>query len=318
MLYRLMPKGYRSKIETLLRYSGSRKKPSSFVGYSFVCSLGAALLLGTLFRQYFLFVFALSFVSALGMLHLFLYVAVDRRTRFVEKILPDALQLVAANIKSGFIPSRALMLSARSEFGPLADAIKNVGKETMTGKPLFESLGELTKTIKSDILEITVTLVGRGIRSGGQLVSLFEETAVDIRRREGIKREVKANIVMYGIFITFAGCIGAPALYALSGFLVTTISRIGGMTNIPEDVASRLPMKVGLGGVGVSPEFLMLFSVAAIVITTIFGGLILGLISTGKESSGAKYIPVLLIISLSIYFVAGMVVRNLFGNIMPG
>lgn len=315
-MYRLMPRRYKNKIEELLRYSGSGKSPGSFTNTAFAVSLGLASVLALLFRGYCFFVFPAGFVVTLGMMHLFLYVAMEKRTKFVEKILPDALQLVAANIKSGFIPSRAMMLSARSEFGPLSEAIKRAGKETMTGKPLTESLKELTRTIRSDVLETTVKLVGRGIRSGGQLVSLFEETAVDIRRREGIRREVRANIIMYGIFITFAGCVGAPALYALSGFLVSTISRLGSMARIPEDISSRLPLQIGMSA-EISSEFLMLFSVAAIIITTVFGGLILGLISSGKESSGAKYIPILLLVSLSLYFIASFGVRALFGSLVP-
>ncbi len=315
-MYRLMPGRYKNKIESLLRYSGSKKSPSSFTNTALFVSLGFALVLALLFRDYFLFVFPAAFAVSLGMIHLFLYVAMEKRTRFVERILPDALQLIAANIKSGFIPSRAMMLSARSEFGPLSEAIKRVGKEIMTGKPLTESMNELTRTIRSDILETTVKLVTRGIRSGGQLVSLFEETAVDIRRREGIKREVKANIIMYGIFITFAGCVGAPALYALSGFLVSTISRLGAIAQIPEDISSQIPMRMGMN-VEISSDFLMLFSVAAIIITTVFGGLILGLISSGKESSGAKYIPILLLVSLSIYFVMSFAVRSIFSSLVP-
>jgi pilus assembly protein TadC len=315
-MYRLMPRRYRDKIESLLRYSGSKKSPGSFTNTAFAVSLGFAVVLTLIFREYYFFVFPAAFLVTLGTIHLFLYVAMEKRTKFVEGILPDALQLIAANIKSGFIPSRAMMLSARTEFGPLSEAIKRAGKETMTGKSLTESLQELTRTIKSDILETTVKLVGRGIRSGGQLVSLFEETAVDIRRREGIRREVRANIIMYGIFITFAGCAGAPALYALSGFLVSTISRLGGMAQVPEDISSRLPLQIGMN-VEISSEFLMLFSVAAIVITTVFGGLILGLISSGKESSGAKYIPILLLVSLSLYFIASFGVRAVFSNLVP-
>ena len=203
-MYRLMPQGYKKRIEILLRYSGSKKKPSSFVNQSLFIGLIVAIAGGLIFSQYFWYAIICGFFGTFLLMHGFLYLAMDKRTKFVEGILPDALQLIAANIKSGFIPSRAMMLSARSEFGPLSEAIKRAGKEVMTGKNLFESMEELTRTIRSDILKTTVKLVARGIRSGGQLVSLFEETAVDIRRREGIKREVRANIIMYGMFITFA------------------------------------------------------------------------------------------------------------------
>ena len=315
-MYRLMPRRYKGKIEELILYSGGEKSPSHFFHTSLIMSLVLALVMSVVVRQYAAYMFIIVFVSVLGFMHGMLYLAVERRSRYVENILPDALQLVAANIKSGFIPSRALVLSARKEFGPLSEAIKNVGKEMMTGKSLQESMGEMTRTIKSEVLSTTVTLLTKGVRAGGQLVSLFEETAIDIRRKEAIKKEVRANIMMYAIFIGFAGCVGAPLLYALSGFLIGTITKLGATVNVPEDVTAKMPLHMKFG-IGISPEFLLIFSVLAIAITAIFGGLIIGLISSGKEKDGIKYIPILAITSLAIFFITGFLISIVFGGLIP-
>jgi pilus assembly protein TadC len=316
MLYRLTPRRYQNKIQELIKFSGGKKSPSHFFYTTFIISLVTGLVMGIILRNYFFYMFPLVFIVTFVFFHGFLYLAVERRSRYVENILPDALQLVAANIKSGFIPSRALVLSARKEFGPLSEAIRNVGKEMMTGKSLQESMGEMTKTIKSDVLQTTVTLVTKGVRAGGQLVSLFEETAIDIRRKESIKKEVRANIMMYAIFIGFAGCVGAPVLYALSGFLVGTISRLGGMVTISDEVMSKMPLKMNFG-TSISPDFLFLFSIVAILITTVFGGMIIGLISSGKEKDGIKYIPILAITSLAVFFITGLLINMVFGGLIP-
>ena len=312
----MLPRGYSRKIETLLKFSGSKKTPEGFFVSSLMISIAVGIIAAVLVSEYFLFILIGAFLGIFALLHGFLILAVDRRTGFIESILPDALSLMAANIKSGFIPSRAMLLSARKEFGPLSDAIKRSGKEMMTGKPLQESLEEIPKAIKSETLDTTVRLIVRGIRSGGQLVSLFEETAMDIRRKESIKKEVKANILMYGIFIGFAGAVGAPLLYALSGFLVSTIGSMGASMNIPTDVSTKLPI-ISFGNVSISPDFLFMFSIAAIFITTIFGGLIMGIIDSGKERSGVKYIPFLLGIALVIFFVARVVISGIFGTMIP-
>ncbi|MBI4020576.1 MAG: type II secretion system F family protein [Candidatus Aenigmarchaeota archaeon] len=316
MLYKLMPNGYKSKIQELLTYSGSKRTVASFVNYSFAISLAFGFIVGVLVRDYFIVLFPACFLGLLGFFHGMLYLAVDRRTKFVERILPDALQLVAANIRSGFIPSRAILLSARKEFGPLSEAIKQVGKEMMTGKSLQDSMKEITKTIKSDILDTTVKLVVRGVRSGGQLFTLFEETAADIRSREAINKEIRANILTYSIFIFFAAAIGAPALYALSLFLVGTITKITSSIQLPKDFSSNVPL-VKLTGVTVSPEFMFIFAMLAITITSVFGGIIIGLIGSGKERDGIKFIPVLLGISLLVFFVAGGFINSIFSTLIP-
>lgn len=312
-----MPKKYKEKLQTLLIYSGNKKPPEKFFNTMVFTGISVGFLLGVVFKTYFLSVFIGVFLAILVGFHGLLILAIEKRTNFVEKILPDALQLIAANIKSGFIPSRAVILSARKEFGPLAEAIKRVGKETMTGKPLEKAMWELTRDIKSEILETTVKLVIKGIKAGGQLVSLFEETALDIRRKESIKKEVRANIMMYAIFIGFAGCVGAPALYALSGFLVSTISKLGSVAEIPKDVVKQIPLSMG-GTLHISEGFLTLFSVCAIMITTIFGGLIIGLIGSGSERGGIKYIPILMITAFAVYFLTGAVIKSMFSTLIPG
>lgn len=316
MIARLMPRAYNMKVEDLLIYSGSKKTVESFVNRTLIISIAAGIVAAGLFMDYMAVAFVAGFGAVFGLMHGMLILAVEKRSRFVENILPDALQLMAANIKSGFIPSRAMVLSARKEFGPLSDAVRKAGKEMMTGKSLNESLGSIPSTIKSDILGTTIKLVIKGVKAGGQLVALFEETAVDIRRREAIKKEVKANILMYGIFIGFAGCAGAPVLYALSSYLVGTIGQLGSVTQVPSEFQTRLPM-MRFGEIAVDEGFLFLFSIAAILITTVFGGMIIGIIDSGKEKAGIKYIPFMLGVALVVYFLAGILINVMFGTLIP-
>jgi flagellar protein FlaJ len=315
-MYNIMPRAYKRKLDELLIFSGSKTKPHVFTNYSITLSIVLGFVITLAAGLDILLFWPILTGGFLLLFHGFLVLAVDKRTAFVESILPDALQIVAANIRSGFIPSRAILLSARKEFGPLTEAIRNVGKEMLTGKSLQESLDEFTRTIRSDVLERTVILLKKGTIAGGQLVSLFEETAKDMRRRETIKKEVKANILMYAIFIGFAGCVGAPMLYGLSTYLVVTISKMGEVMYIPEEYAGSMPLMAS-GGIEVSADFLMWFSIIAIVITSLFGGLLIGLISTGKEKSGIKFVPILLVLSLIIFFVTRSMVGGIFTTFVP-
>jgi archaellum biogenesis protein FlaJ (TadC family) len=317
MIHKFLPRAYRNKVEELINFSGSKRSAGAFIDRTFIISIGISLIAGAIFLSNFLLAFGIAFAVSMAMLHGMLILSVDKRSKFVEGILPDALQLMSANMKSGFIPSRAMILSARKEFGPLSEAIKRSGKEMMTGRSLQESLRGVTKTIRSEVLETTVSLVVKGIKAGGQLVALFEETSLDIRRRESIKKEVKANILMYGIFIGFAGCAGAPLLYALSTYLVTTISKLGAVAQVPNEFQSRIPM-MSFGEMSVDEGFLFMFSLAAIIITTVFGGMIIGIIDSGSEKAGIKYIPLMLGCALAVFFIGGMVVNMMFGTLIPG
>ncbi|NIO22541.1 MAG: hypothetical protein GTN38_00755 [Candidatus Aenigmarchaeota archaeon] len=315
MLHKFFPPRYRNWVRKMIEFSGMKTTPEKYITNSLVMSLIIAGVIAFFVSAYMVYVFIGVFCGIFFLLNGWLILAVDRRRNFVENVLPDALELTAANIRSGFIPSKALLLSARSEFGPLAEAIKRSGKEIMTGKSLADGLQQIPRYIRSEILERAVKLISEGSRSGGQLVALLEENAIDIRRKQALKKEVKANIIMYGIFIVFAGILGAPVLYALSLYLITTLTMFSSAGNLPESFSTNIPFFKF--GISVSPDFLLLFSVVSIIITTFFSGIIIGLIDTGKEKGGIKYIPIFMIIALLVFFGARMVISSMFAGFLP-
>ncbi|MDD5148594.1 MAG: hypothetical protein PHH08_03980, partial [Candidatus ainarchaeum sp.] len=62
-----------------------------------------------------------------GGIYFWLNNAAEGRGRFVERILPDVLQLVSSNMKSGLTTERALLASARPEFGAFGNELKLAG-----------------------------------------------------------------------------------------------------------------------------------------------------------------------------------------------
>ena len=313
---KFVPRFYEKWVARQLSFAGSERDPNKFIRKMFIVSLAIGIGAGFLLRAYMLYVIPMVFFLLFILFNFLILLSVDRRSRFVDEILPDALMLVSANIRSGYIPSRALILSARKEFGPLAEAIKRSGKKIMSGDSLEDGLREIPSRIKSEDLRRTIDLIVQGIRGGGRIVALLEENAIDIRRRQAIKKEIKANTMMYAIFIAFAGCLGAPGLYALSGYLTGTMSKLSPDISQTSGVSSKVSF-IKLSGVKLSEEFLFQFSLVAILVTTIFGGLILGLISTGREKEGLKYAPILSLIAILTFLAASFLLRTMFAGMMP-
>lgn len=316
MIYKFFPQSYREHVRDRLMFAGMSTTSESYINKSFLASLAIAAIMSVVVKTYALVIFISVFGGVFLLANAYLTLAVEKRRNFVENVLPDALELMAANMRAGFIPSKALLLSARSEFGPLAEAIKKSGKEIMTGKSLADGLNEIPKHIKSDVLKRTINLINESSKSGGELVSLLEENAIDIRRKQAIKKETRANIIMYGIFIVFAGVLGAPVLYALSLYLITTLTSMGA-TNLANTEVMSKGIPLFKGGVNVSPDFLFGFSIVSIIITTFFSGLIIGLIETGREKGGIKYVPVFMILALLVFISAHLVINTMFGSFIP-
>jgi hypothetical protein len=73
---------------------------------------------------------------------------------------------------------------------------------------------------------------------------------------------------------------------------------------------------VGVKAQAVSLDFVMLFSLLCIVASSIFAALTMGIINTGKEKNGAKYLPVVLAISIAIFYIIRFALETMFGGML--
>jgi hypothetical protein len=326
-VFRAMPKGYRNWIKKYINYAGFTISPGKYAGFCLIYGILLGISIAFTVYMFNLTLFGLttgklmivfglaSFLIFEAFMHSMLIVVSDKIANFTDDILPDALRLISANIRSGFTPDRALLLSARPEFGPLEKQIIKTAKLTFSGQPLEDALQTMPKNINSSALKRSVDLLVEGIQRGGNIANLLDGLSDDIRQTKILKKEVQAFVMMYAIFIFFAAGIGAPLLYGISSFLVETMKEIGGTV----DVSTALPgsMKfMAFTGIKVETQFLMLYMISALTVTSIFGGLIMGLIQSGTEKAGLKYIPILFGLSVGIFFLVRMFVTRIFGAIV--
>ena len=229
----------------------------------------------------------------------------------METAFPDFLQLVASNLRAGMTTDLALLASARKEFDPLDKEIGKLGKELMTGKDIESALVDLGKRINSTKIKRTISLIVSGIRSGGNMAILLEETASNTREREYIQKRASSNVLMYIIFIFAAITVGAPGLFGLSTVLVDVLSDILG--NIPE-VQADVNLPFTLTKIDIPPGFVTYFSLIFLVTIGIIGSLVLGLVTKGEEKEGTRYILPVTATSVTVFFVVRIVLLKYFSQ----
>ena len=244
---------------------------------------------------------------------MWLALRVDAKAKFVEEVLPDALRLMASNLHAGLTIDKALLLAARPEFGPLQEEIMYMGKEVTVGKDFVEALYGITKHIRSDKLLKTVNVIASSIRSGGQLAPLLEQTSRNLRDQYFIEQKIRANIKMYIIFIFAAVGVGAPMLYALSTFLVEVLTGILSGIDIPPTAGLDLPLNLAKTSIDVG--FVKAYVITAILVTAVMGSFIVGLIQRGSEREGFRYIPIIVALSLTVFFVVRFLIGQLLGGL---
>ena len=326
-LYRLLAKFYPKKIREkyieLLNYLGIKINADLYVGFTLavgiLLSLSAAFITGTFTEKFpFLLLWVGFFILFELMIYIPIMLKVDSKAKKIEKVLPDALTLMYSNLKAGLTVDQALLSSARPEFGIFEIELNKIGKEVATGKSLETSLINSKKRISSEKYKKTIDLIVSGLRSGGELADLLVRTANNLKRQSMVEQKIKSNVMMYVIFIFAAIAFGAPLLFGLSSFLVKVLNEIFVDIEIPADVAAQgFSMPIGNFDSGfISQEFVLMYSIIAIVVTSLMGSLIIGLILKGKEKYGFKYMPLLVALSLIVFFVIRAIVSNLVYGLM--
>jgi flagellar protein FlaJ len=347
MIGRLFSRTQMRKLGNLLESAGIDFVPEAFAGFvvilSVVLSLLAYLLLssisatrGFMFRlssmlspdltlhspDFFLLISALfSVILAAGSLLLVVYVwlmlRADSRRRHVEEVLPDFLSLSASNVRAGMTIDQAMWYAAKPEFGILSVEVATVAKKTFGGVPFNQSVDYLTDRFSSKSIRRAVALIKQGMASGGQLADILERTAEDARQMHVLQKEIAASLLMYVIFIVFAGALGTPFLFAISGKLVGMLESV--FATLPTDASSfagtmQTPF-LSANRSSISSSDFFLFTILSCAMTAVFSSLIIGVISKGSKRDGVPYLPFLLVVSLVIFFLVSALLDSFLANI---
>jgi archaeal flagellar protein FlaJ len=246
---------------------------------------------------------AIAFLASLVLISLYLFIKeklrISAEIKKMEEVFPDFIELMSSNLRAGMTIDKALLLSSRKEFAPLDREITMLGKDIVTGKEISKALSEMALRIGSEKIRKTIDLITSGIKSGGNISILLEETAVNMRERSFIEKRPASNVLMYVIFIFFAVAVGAPLLFGLSSALVQILTNL--LATIPTgEMPTNTPFT--MTKITISVSFVTYLSLMFLIATSILASMIIGLVNKGEEKSGVKYALPLIAISTVVFF----------------
>ena len=239
--------------------------------------------------------------------------AESRKIRIMETVFPDFLQLISSNLKAGIAIDKAIVISSRKEFSPLDEQISQFGRDIATGKPVEISMKEMSTRINSEKISKTINLIITGMRSGGNLATLLEQTSANLKERQYVEKRAASNIIMYIILILFAVGIGAPILFSLSTVLVEVLTKILG--GIPE-VQASVSLPFAFTNISLSSTFITYFAIFFIITIDVLGSMVIGLVQKGEEREGLKYAIPLITVSLVVFFLLKIILASYFSGII--
>nr|MCK4929804.1 type II secretion system F family protein [Nanoarchaeota archaeon] len=259
------------------------------------------------------------FLLLLGLIWLaylfYLDMRIFKRTRAVEAVFPDFLQLTSANISAGMPVDKALWYAVRPSFGVLAKEIETVAKDTMAGEDLSTALTNFARKYNSKVIQRSISLLLEGMAAGGEMADLLNKIAMNIEETEILKKEMAASVTTYVIFITFATILAAPVLFGLATQLLEVIKAI------TTSLASNLETSSSFFSFSFSSESIKandfrLFSYLMLTISSFSSACIVSIIRKGRLKEGLTKIPIFIIISILIYTFASVIIKGMFGSML--
>ncbi len=333
----LFPSNIKKKLEDMLLVSGLTQNPEEGLGIVFLYSLTVPAAVFVILRMLLgygieisVVVTAISLVGIWLLSYVMLLVIIDRRTTNVEEVLPDMLTMISQNMRAGMTPYNALWAAARPEFGPLALEIQNVARDTLAGISFEKALLGMTERINSPRLERVVSLMIQGMRSGGELPAVLQEIAEDIRNELALVKRMKTETTIQVMFIAFALIFGAPLLFAASNQFVVVFSKTLQEINVPDSAMSGSLIQIHEFPVASSDDCdyhelkcegkfnFRAYCILALIVSSFFGSLLVGLMRTGKVGSatGLSMVVFMIIASLSVFILLNTLLGVLFGGMM--
>lgn len=256
-------------------------------------------------------VFAGIVLLAMACVYFYLDYRIYSRTKEIEEVFPDFLQLASSNISAGMPVDKALWYAIRPNFGVLAKEMEEVAKATMTGEDLEVSLLRFANKYNSQTIRRSINILIEGMRSGGEMADLLNKIALNIDEMKLMKKEMAANVMTYAIFISFAAVVIAPFLFALATELLTIIIKISGSLSLSSSgsFSFKPPSESSIAA-------FKIFSVITLIVTAVFSVAIVSVIRHGRVMEGIKSMPFYALVSVVIYYVALSVMHGVFGSII--
>ncbi|MFB6242229.1 MAG: type II secretion system F family protein, partial [Candidatus Nanosalina sp.] len=174
-------------------------------------------------------------------------------------------------------------------------------------------LMDLEHRVKSELFSETIKLLIDGIEAGGNTAELLESSADDIRNSLELRKEISSNIRMYVIFILMAAVVGAPLLFSISVYMSQTTADMWEGTNVG-DLETGGQLGLTFQQPQVNTAFFAQFSVMAIIVINFFAALIISEIKNANVKEGARYIPVMVTVSVVLFYLIKGGIASLMGG----
>ena len=228
---------------------------------------------------------SLAFLGPVGIVR----TAEDKRIREIEERLPDFLRDVAEGGRFGMTLAKSIVSAAKGKYGKLTPEIQRMAFQIQWGVSATEALALFSERLDTPLINRTCALIIKASTAGGNVADVLELVATDTKEGHLLQRERRANMQAYTsvIYIAF-GVFLVTVLILQATFLAEMAKTATATDALGTSTPGGLPGG-GVQGATISGDFIPAIKEIyfyAAVVHAVGDGILAGVISTGKFSSG--------------------------------
>jgi len=210
---------------------------------------------------------------------------VDRRYKSViDSRIPDFLREIGEAQRTGTPFTKALVNASQSNYGPLSVELRRAMSKMSWGLTFEEALDSFAGNVDTPLAHRAAVLLKEVGRSGGKMLEVLESVYEHVRDVIGLQRERSKQLTPY-----------VAVVYAAFGVYLFVVYIL--FTTFFAQVANLQSTGAPFGS-NINPGVYYIWFFHMSVIEGLFGGMVIGKISSGSSVGGMKHVLLLLTISL--------------------
>ena len=220
-----------------------------------------------------------------------------RRTRRVDRAVPDFLDRMASLDEAGLTVVGSIQRASRGDLGPLGEEIDRAWRDIEWGADAETALKRMERRVESVAVSQAVALVTNAMRASGDLAPVLRIAADEAQQARRLRRERRREmftylLVIYVSALVFLGIV----LGILLAFFPAIESAAAATTAGAEGAAGPgATITSGLADVDLAAYRTLFFHLAAVQAAC--SGLVAGQLGEGSVADGVKHAGILLTIT---------------------
>jgi len=182
-------KGYLNKRKKKLIQAAVLMRPEEFLGVSVICAIALGFLMYLITNSFIMLIIFLPIGFIIP--ELILDRKKSRRMTKLNSQLPEALNVISNGVRAGYSFTQAIGTVTKEITGPISDEFNKVLRDNILGKPLEETLVNMSDRADDEDLDMAITALIIQRQVGGNLAEVLDSISNTIRERVKVKRDLR-------------------------------------------------------------------------------------------------------------------------------